>query len=526
MTLIVISSQLKSQYQVPDYVQNYDSDQPTVLSEDLKGGAMQVASLAARDAIPESKRSLGMIVSYLKSTEWLVGVYEGVNVLDANWTDTLNWEILGSYADTSGYLVALKDTIEQTLFDILSANKINTDTIQIGDSTITTMYSGTIPNIDYVDNLKPDSANYADSSLYSDTSNYAFNAIDTTGTPVIDQIAFFTAPNKIGGAATLSRNSSNELNIIASDTKTGVQVTNFGSSAGMKLTNTGATGNALDIMINSGTGDAFTVYQDGIYKVQINDVGDFVLMNPDSVLRVSEIGVAIFNDLTFPSGGLFKSSTDTLSTQAYVDSRIIGTSITTEILYNNSGEIDGAPMTTDGTGIVITNNLTVEDTTKTEKLVIGDGTTVDSTKTLKDAIENAELDSIYTAKLKFDDGSSMTTATKVYSVAISDETTDITVGVAKITFRMPYAMTLTDVRLSLTTAPTGSIFIVDVKESGTTIFSTLLSIDISEKTSTTAATPVVISDASLADDAEMTIDVTQIGSTIAGTGAKVNLIGY
>jgi len=259
--------------------------------------------------------------------------------------------------------------------------------------------------------LFSDSANYADSSLYSDTSNYAFNAIDTTGTPVIDQIAFFTAPNKIGGATTLNRNSSNELHIIASDTKTGVQVSNFSSSSGMKITNTGATGNALDIMINSGTGDAFTVYQDGIYKVQINDVGDFVLMNPDSVLRVSEIGVAIFDDLTFPSGGLFKSSTDTLSTQAYVDSKIIGTSITTEILYNNSGEIDGSPMTTDGTDIVITNNLNVEDTTKTEKLVVGDGATVDSTMTIKNAIENAELDSIYTAKLKFDDGSSMTTAT-------------------------------------------------------------------------------------------------------------------
>jgi hypothetical protein len=35
----------------------------------------------------------------------------------------------------------------------------------------------------------------------------------------------------------------------------------------------------------------------------------------------------------------------------------------------------------------------------------------------------------------------------------------------------------------------------------------------------------VISDSSLADDAEMTIDFDQVGSTIAGAGVKVWLIG-
>ena len=110
-------------------------------------------------------------------------------------------------------------------------------------------------------------------------------------------------------------------------------------------------------------------------------------------------------------------------------------------------------------------------------------------------------------------------------IAISDETTALTTGTAKATFRMPYAMTLTDVRASVTTAPTGSALVIDIKESGTTIFSTKLSIDATEKTSTTAATPKVLSDTSLADDAEITINIDQIGSTIAGAGAKVTLIG-
>lgn len=110
-------------------------------------------------------------------------------------------------------------------------------------------------------------------------------------------------------------------------------------------------------------------------------------------------------------------------------------------------------------------------------------------------------------------------------IACSDETSAITTGTAKVTYRMPYAFTLTDVRASVNTAPTGSTILIDINEGGTTILSTKLMIDASEKTSTTAATPAVISDASLADDAEITIDFDQVGSTIAGKGVKVALIG-
>jgi len=111
------------------------------------------------------------------------------------------------------------------------------------------------------------------------------------------------------------------------------------------------------------------------------------------------------------------------------------------------------------------------------------------------------------------------------TIACSDETTALTTGTAKTTFRMPYAMTLTEVRASLTTAQSaGSIFTVDINEAGTSILSTKLTIDNTEKTSTTAATPAVISDTALADDAEITIDIDQIG-TSGATGLKVTLIG-
>jgi hypothetical protein len=114
---------------------------------------------------------------------------------------------------------------------------------------------------------------------------------------------------------------------------------------------------------------------------------------------------------------------------------------------------------------------------------------------------------------------------EVICIACSDETTALTTGAAKATFRMPFAMTVSAVRASVTTAPTDAALTVDINESGTTILSTKLTIDAGEKTSTTAATPAVISDTALADDAEITIDIDQIGSTIAGAGLKVYIIG-
>jgi len=110
-------------------------------------------------------------------------------------------------------------------------------------------------------------------------------------------------------------------------------------------------------------------------------------------------------------------------------------------------------------------------------------------------------------------------------IACSDETTTLTTGTAKATFRMPYAMTLTDVRATVTTAPTGSVLTVDINESGTTVLSTKITIDATEKTSETAATAPVISDSALADDAEITIDIDTVGSTVAGAGLKVWLKG-
>lgn len=110
-------------------------------------------------------------------------------------------------------------------------------------------------------------------------------------------------------------------------------------------------------------------------------------------------------------------------------------------------------------------------------------------------------------------------------IACSDESTALAAGTAKVTFRMPRAVTLSIVRASLTVAQgAGSILTIDINDGGSTILSTKITIDNTEKTSTTAATAPVISDTALADDAEITIDIDQVGDGTA-KGLKVYLIG-
>ena len=99
-----------------------------------------------------------------------------------------------------------------------------------------------------------------------------------------------------------------------------------------------------------------------------------------------------------------------------------------------------------------------------------------------------------------------------------------------ISFRMPFAMTLnagtSGVKGSLVTAGTGANLVtVDINESGSTILSTKLTFDATETTTTTASTPVVISDTALASDAIITVDVDQVDSGGVGAGLKITLLG-
>lgn len=126
------------------------------------------------------------------------------------------------------------------------------------------------------------------------------------------------------------------------------------------------------------------------------------------------------------------------------------------------------------------------------------------------------------------DGMMLQGPTEHMSFALSDETTDLTTGLAKLTTRTPYMFFLTSVRASVNTAPVGAAIEVDINDGGVSILSSPLTIDAGEKTSTTSVVtnPMGLSVIIFDDDAELTFDIDQVGSTTAGKGLKVILTGY
>jgi hypothetical protein len=110
-----------------------------------------------------------------------------------------------------------------------------------------------------------------------------------------------------------------------------------------------------------------------------------------------------------------------------------------------------------------------------------------------------------------------------FMVQVGDETTAITAGVGKITFRAPWALTLSSVRATLAAASTAGAVTIDVNVNGSTILSTKLTVDQNETTSVTAAIPAVISNVDIADNDVISVDVDGAGANAAGL--KITLLG-
>lgn len=112
-----------------------------------------------------------------------------------------------------------------------------------------------------------------------------------------------------------------------------------------------------------------------------------------------------------------------------------------------------------------------------------------------------------------------------FTVAVSDETTSITTGTAKITFYFPVAVNITGVSAGLTGQSTSGAVTVDVNKNGTTIFSTNLTIDANEDTSHTAATPAALSSSPTAFSVtdKVTIDIDGAGTS--AEGLKISFTG-
>lgn len=103
---------------------------------------------------------------------------------------------------------------------------------------------------------------------------------------------------------------------------------------------------------------------------------------------------------------------------------------------------------------------------------------------------------------------------------------ELATGAGELVFIVPYAMSISKVRVAAGTAPTGtgSSIIVDVHKNGTTIFTTQSNRPAIAAGSTagTSGTPNVIS---VAEGDILTVDIDQVGNTTPGSNLSIAIIG-
>lgn len=117
-----------------------------------------------------------------------------------------------------------------------------------------------------------------------------------------------------------------------------------------------------------------------------------------------------------------------------------------------------------------------------------------------------------------------------YTFACSDETTDITASTTtpKILYRFAEPFVMDGIIGGLDSAAVTGLFTIIVKKNGVSIFSTNLTFDSGEVTTTTASTPYAFTSStiSFAIDDYVEIFVTNVGAVSAGKGLKITLLGH
>jgi len=125
------------------------------------------------------------------------------------------------------------------------------------------------------------------------------------------------------------------------------------------------------------------------------------------------------------------------------------------------------------------------------------------------------------------DGNKWDYPTSSFIVACSDESSDLETGDDLLQFRMPFQFELTDIIANTNSPPTGAAIHVQVQMNGSDILaSNGIEIDATETSSEDAGTQPSISTSTLTFNSTISIDLDQIGSTLTGTGLKINFIGY
>ena len=116
--------------------------------------------------------------------------------------------------------------------------------------------------------------------------------------------------------------------------------------------------------------------------------------------------------------------------------------------------------------------------------------------------------------------SDLPTQTKAFAFYIDG---DLTVDTDLMSIIVPMALTITEIRCAVSTAPTGANLIIDINKNGTTLYTTqgnrptIAASGTSATATDSDVTALVVGDI-------LSLDIDQIGSTVAGSNLSVIVI--
>lgn len=242
---------------------------------------------------------------------------------------------------------------------------------------------------------------------------------------------------------------------------------------------------------------------------------------------------------TLNDSGTPADNTDLL-TKAYADSTYgegnvatVGTPVDNQLgVWTGDGTLEGtSALTFDGTDLDITGNITLSGTVDgrdiavdgaiTDLAIVSDITGIPGASTVNNfiSVTQTEYDAIISPDANtvyyIEDAPDY----RYVTLYLSGATEDIEVGTDKGRTYCPYTGTITNIVGVIATAPTDASAIFDVNLNGSTIMTTdKIEIESGEFSSETATTSPALTTTAVTAGDILTADITQIGSTIAGSG--------
>lgn len=246
--------------------------------------------------------------------------------------------------------------------------------------------------------------------------------------------------------------------------------------------------------------DNFSIIKQEIENLQSKNIQIVGAMVSDPI----EIGNSQSDIVIHVDAGNIQASGSNLSVQYNLNSVMTGSQ-----MYYNNGRV-GINTSTPSQPLHVYGNIQVSNTTVATGILFPDGTFQKTAAIGGGGISDAPVDgNQYNRK-----DASWVRQEDCFLIAVTDETTNISVGNSQITFHMPYSITTTGIIAGLTTTSSSGSVVSDIKVNGASMFTVPNRPTIVAGNTTVETTS--IANVNIAKLSTVTVDIVSAGTNAKG----------